>query len=397
MSVTRAYLVGPALVDPFQPIAGLPLLLRALFTLQEAGIQEVHLRGFTLGDLPGRERLSINIIESEGEPSGPAVVARVGVVWHPNTIKQLVARDAAPDDIIEYNDNASLYLAGASSIGELISSLSDPPEATQTETPAAPEFVALPLTKEDALRIEENLFASLIKPSDGLISRKLNRRISFAVTRLVLGTSLTPNQMTLIAAIFGFVGIAIAWQATFWSVFVGAFFYQMQSVLDGCDGEIARLKYLKSRVGEWLDQVLDDVINIGFLVAAGHYLAIQNHPTYWTFTLIVLALHTLYQLSLYSAFLFKAGGRASVGALRWWGQGQNESSVKDVRPTSLYLWLVYLFENAGKRDFFTFAYLPLALLGHIEIAFVWHAVIAAISGVITSAQWIVSGGPEAVN
>jgi len=32
---------------------------------------------------------------------------------------------------------------------------------------------------------------------------------------------------------------------------------QLSSILDGCDGEIARLKLLGSKYGGWFDQVLD--------------------------------------------------------------------------------------------------------------------------------------------
>ena len=38
---------------------------------------------------------------------------------------------------------------------------------------------------------------------------------------------------------------------------LGALLAQLSSILDGCDGEIARLKLLKSKFGRWLDQVLD--------------------------------------------------------------------------------------------------------------------------------------------
>ena len=102
-----------------------------------------------------------------------------------------------------------------------------------------------------------------------MISRTINRRISLRVTRLVLETSLTPNQMTVVASRFGVAAIAaVAWGGTAWFI-TGAVLLQIQSILDGCDGEISRLKYIRSRLGEWLDQVVDDVVNVGFFVAAG--------------------------------------------------------------------------------------------------------------------------------
>jgi hypothetical protein len=48
----------------------------------------------------------------------------------------------------------------------------------------------------------------------------------------------------------------------------------------------------------------------------------------------------------------------------------------------------------ARRDFFTFLYLPCALL-HVDlIAVVWSAVIFLVSGAMTGAQWVFAGGPE---
>jgi len=35
---------------------------------------------------------------------------------------------------------------------------------------------------------------------------------------------------------------------------------QLQSVLDGCDGELARVRFQQSAIGEWLDTITDDVL-----------------------------------------------------------------------------------------------------------------------------------------
>jgi phosphatidylglycerophosphate synthase len=47
---------------------------------------------------------------------------------------------------------------------------------------------------------------------------------------------------------------------------LGGALFQAQSVLDGCDGEIARLTYRFSRLGQWLDSVGDDLTNYAFFL-----------------------------------------------------------------------------------------------------------------------------------
>ena len=50
---------------------------------------------------------------------------------------------------------------------------------------------------------------------------------------------------------------------------LGSLLVQLQSILDGCDGEIARLKFKSSKVGEWLDNILDDQVNVGYGIGLG--------------------------------------------------------------------------------------------------------------------------------
>jgi phosphatidylglycerophosphate synthase len=394
--ITSACLVGPPLSDPSRTIAGLSLMLRALLSLQEAGIQRVFLVGLSQAELPRDPRLRLEWKEvSPGEVQGPALVTRAGVLWHAAIPRRLARDGVLPEEIVGLSSGpAGIYAAGEEAVGGLLRALLEPASLPAGEAPQAPEFLIAPSTELEVWRAEALLFRSLLKPSDGLISRYLNRPLSLRVSRLLLKTSLTPNHITLLAALIGAVGIGFAWSGGYPGLLIGAVLYQTQSVLDGCDGEIARLKHLKSRFGEWLDQIFDDLINIGFLVAVGHSLARAGSSFAWPVTLVTLSSHTLYQISLYLAFWKKAGGRASVSALRWWGQG---GPVAIPRTPGERLWhqLKKFFEDAGKRDFFTFAYVPCALLGIVEVAFVWHAFIATLSGVVTTSQWLLSGGPEA--
>ena len=42
-----------------------------------------------------------------------------------------------------------------------------------------------------------------------------------------------------------------------------------QSVLDGCDGELARVRFQQSKLGAWLDTFVDDVLNVLMTASAG--------------------------------------------------------------------------------------------------------------------------------
>lgn len=355
----RALLTAPPAGDLQASVAGMSVLLRQLLSLQDAGMTEVLVQ-LPAGQLPADPRLRIRVTTATGGETAD-LTAPLGLVWHRGLPSRLVA-------------------AGWS--GPI-------PQA-----PLLPgEFVVAVTDPKAAARAESLLLVSLIKPTDGIISRAVNRKISLRITRALLGTSLTPNQMTWIAALFGALAIAaVGWGGVAWLV-PGALLLQVQSILDGCDGEISRLKYIRSRLGEWLDQVLDDVVNLGYFVAAGWAVWQAGSSVALWLTLIGGGLHLVYQVALYTALLTRGGGSGSVTSIRWWGQ-QDPSAPSPPRGTGVAVRIKEAVEVMGRRDFFVFLFLPSALVGCTEIALAWCAVIFAVSGLTTGLQWVVRGGPE---
>ena len=112
------------------------------------------------------------------------------------------------------------------------------------------------------------LLRSLRKPQDGWTSRWLNRYISLFFTRFLVATPLTPNTVSIFILGIGLAGAYLASLGVYGTTLLGAFLFQAQSVLDGCDGEMSRLTFRGSVTGEWLDTVGDDLTNYGFFTAA---------------------------------------------------------------------------------------------------------------------------------
>jgi phosphatidylglycerophosphate synthase len=65
------------------------------------------------------------------------------------------------------------------------------------------------------------------------------------------------------------VAALILLQGTYWSFFWGLLLFQIFSVLDGCDGEIARAKFLESESGRRLDDLFDILSNVLLVVGLG--------------------------------------------------------------------------------------------------------------------------------
>ena len=113
------------------------------------------------------------------------------------------------------------------------------------DTPEALEFA------------KEKLLKSLGKPEDGFISYYINRRISTRITERLVEREISPNAISIFSFLICLLGAYLLSINAFLTTFLAGFLIQFSSILDGCDGEVARLKLLASPYGGWLDTVLD--------------------------------------------------------------------------------------------------------------------------------------------
>ena len=117
--------------------------------------------------------------------------------------------------------------------------------------------------------IEKRFLRGSGKSQDGFVSRYLNRPISRGVTRLLLRFPTTPNAWTLFILPLPIIASLILLHGTYWSFLWGLVLFQVFSVLDGCDGEIARAKFLESESGRRLDYLCDIFGNILLAISLG--------------------------------------------------------------------------------------------------------------------------------
>jgi CDP-L-myo-inositol myo-inositolphosphotransferase len=125
---------------------------------------------------------------------------------------------------------------------------------------------------ENAFKKAENiLLANLKKASDGPVSRYLNRPISIRISKYLLKKSITPNQISLFSFIFSMVGALFFFFGGYANLLIGGILAQISSIIDGCDGEIARLKFQTSEFGGWYDAVLDRYADAFLLFGLTYY------------------------------------------------------------------------------------------------------------------------------
>ncbi len=205
----------PVSIPPGTPLLGLPLVRRTALAARRAGFGDVFWEGSSDGDALG------------------AVLAGAAAIGF------------GPRDAVRLPWNRVVTVADLRALRE------------NGDVGPAPAVRA----PEDLLAAERYLLESLVKQTDSPLARLVNRRISLFVSRLLAPTGVTPNAMTLVCAAIGLLGAASFLSLTRERQLAGGLLFLLHSILDGCDGELARLKLLESRLGGVLDYWGDNVVH----------------------------------------------------------------------------------------------------------------------------------------
>lgn len=112
-------------------------------------------------------------------------------------------------------------------------------------------------TESSYKKAEKILLKQLIKPTDGQVSKFLNRPISLRISRFLVKTEIKPNVISFISFLICVFSAFFFSAGNYFSLIIGGLLAQFSSIVDGCDGEVARLKFQKSNYGAWFDAVLD--------------------------------------------------------------------------------------------------------------------------------------------
>jgi len=90
--------------------------------------------------------------------------------------------------------------------------------------------------------------------TEGFVSAHLNRRFSRPLAKLFARTPLTPNQVSFLSFVAAIGSLSLFF--TGHNVWAGIV-VQTSSVLDGADGDLARIKNMRSSFGGFFDAILD--------------------------------------------------------------------------------------------------------------------------------------------
>jgi phosphatidylglycerophosphate synthase len=245
-------------------VGGMRLVERAAFTLARSGARRLLL----VGNQPsGALRLpDVGIAWNDGPAwlrgaTSTIVVTAATTITDADTVARLAAADsagsiAAPRPAVLWRADPS-DLAPQMETGDLappagVPSWSLPPSALLVHANDA-------RSRADA---EHALYARLGRSGDGWFTRLVDRRFSRALTRILLPTGISPNQVTIASIAIGVAGGCCFARGTPTAATIGALLFLFSTIVDGCDGEIARLTFRESPFGARLDILGDNLVHL---------------------------------------------------------------------------------------------------------------------------------------
>jgi phosphatidylglycerophosphate synthase len=244
------------------PLLGLTVGERVLLALQYAGVSKIAFAG--AGERPFSDRVDVQVVSlksllEEGEARQRGVfILPADLVFDRGLISGQVPLES---HLSVKRIPGSEALTIAQNPESWLQSLDENSKAKGVG------FALRVLSKSSWKMAKRCLLLSLRKPLDGFISRNLNRYISTFISSYLVRTGIRPNQLTFFIMLIGMCsGVFAACAEYWWALVLAGFCFQGQSVMDGCDGEIARLTYRFSKSGQWLDTIGDDLTNYSFYI-----------------------------------------------------------------------------------------------------------------------------------
>jgi phosphatidylglycerophosphate synthase len=271
-------------------VAGIPLLTRTLLTAQRAGIerfaivataaQQTALRAQL--ECEARLRDRVRWFEPKEDPTPHSscwLVLPPAVIVDAGTLRAWLLRVA---------DSGRVTVADGGWIGPLAVSSAFLPsciEAALRGQNGLTEFLReldeahrLQRVHWDGVRhqplrslsevgtIEQAMLEALRSPEDGpIVDRFVNRAVSARLTRWLIASRVTPNQITCASLIAGLAGAWFLGSEGMLRSLWGLVLFQFSIILDHVDGEVARLKFLSSRLGKWLDNISDHAVDLAVI------------------------------------------------------------------------------------------------------------------------------------
>jgi phosphatidylglycerophosphate synthase len=351
-------------------VGGLPLAVRAVVALHEAGFDDVGLL------VPGKPRWAAEPLRQRGVPVrwveapstetahhagpgdttlllagdvlvdaaavGPLRDAGPGPVW--TSAGHLVGVVPARSDTVTCLQRADLW-SGSPGSGTRI--------ATGLAVPLGPAGSPGHLERALVDRLGGR------QTSDSYLAALLDRPMSRPLTRLLLRTPLTPSHVTLLGTAMGLLGAAGLATVSYWGRLGGVLLLVASLVLDCVDGDLARARLGQSPAGARLDMIGDYLVNVAVFVGLATGLLREGLPPGGAWVALTLltgvgaAMAAVHVLFISPAL--RRGGDLHWAGDAWSLRGRPGASVVEKLASRDYTYLLLVLAAMGRLEWFLYA------------------------------------------
>src|SRR5262249_30805465 len=149
------------------------------------------------------------------------------------------------------------------------------------ETVALDGEVCVPIHGAGSVDAAESALAARLRAesaeTDGPLAHWIDRSISLRISRwLVRHTRLRPNHITVIGTTVGLLAAALLSRGSYWAGVGGTVLVLCATIIDGCDGEVARFTFRESSFGQKFDVITDNIVHVAIFVGLAIGLYHQN-------------------------------------------------------------------------------------------------------------------------
>jgi phosphatidylglycerophosphate synthase len=235
------------------------------------------------------------------------------------------------------------------------------------------------------------LCRSVYKPTDNVFAR-LNRRVSVPITLGLCKTPLSPNAVSLLGLVLSILaGVMCAFGGYRWML-AAAFTGWSSSMIDGCDGELARMTFRESAFGCWLESICDDLYYVSIFLGMAVGLARKGDAALMLLVGIIalggFVLTSIVHLILRAKIAAANGGRPS-GFARAFEERMNALGTD---PVARFARTAY---KIGTRSTLPYLLVLLAFVGQTRISLVLVAIGAHCYWMLTLYLWWATPPPLA--
>ena len=218
--------------------------------------------------------------------------------------------------------------------------------------------IGFPLNLLQLRPAEKACCEKILNNTDAWIARNINKRISMPISIYLARAGITPNQITFFNLLLGVLAGLIASLGGYQNLVWAAVLFQLVSIIDGCDGEVAKLNNKTTQFGAWFDTVGDNLAFVLFIIGVTFGLYRETHAI-WVVNLAKLSLFSFaILLCIMVSYLLKA--KNSSASLVTYEKEVVSASAK--KQNIVISKIVHYGKFLVKKDFFAFFFFLLALI-----------------------------------